>query len=70
MSRAFKCDRCNDLVEGSPNRHTASTYRSASAFGWKDKKDLGKSELCDDCSEKFVDGVRYLLEGDSQERDA
>jgi len=55
MSKAFRCDRCNEFQEGRPQRFKVREYLSAGFTGWTDGKNHHKWELCDECKENLIE---------------
>ena len=57
MAKAYKCDSCGELAEGSPNRIQVAEYHSSGAFGWTDKEKTMRGEFCDGCKAEFVESL-------------
>lgn len=54
MAQAFKCERCGELKEGSPN-HVDWGYTNSNGIGQSEKM-----EVCYNCRQKFLDTVEQV----------
>jgi hypothetical protein len=57
MGSAFKCERCDELYEGTSERIKAQTFTKG-MVGDVDHDTLLRSELCETCLLDFVDAIK------------
>lgn len=67
MSKAFRCDCCDEFREGTPKRIKVRRYGGTSFMsGWTDGDDLFKMELCVSCADTLASTISDVLEGDDE----
>jgi hypothetical protein len=64
MARAYKCERCGELKEGTPKRIKVAEYLSTSTFGWTDKDTKHKVEVCAECRGDLLEQLDEFFSDD------
>jgi hypothetical protein len=59
--QGFKCDRCGKVV--TDEDYCCLSEAEVGEEFLADFKELGELELCDDCYEEFVQGMRNFIAG-------
>lgn len=67
MSDAYKCDRCGEFHEGSPERLAVRSFSKSGEFNtWLDGEHVLGVELCPDCHDEFVPTIQDFLGLDTE----